>query len=113
MVDKDGREIFPGPITRFPGNGRGNKSKYDVLLIGDVDPMYFSPTQQKLILDFVRKSGGGIGWIAGPAYTPEAYKGTALEPLLPIMPDELDPAVAGDGPVGQRAIQPGADGGGA
>jgi uncharacterized membrane protein len=90
VVDREGKELFVGPVTRFPENME-EMGKFDVLLIGDVEPTYFSPTQQKLILEFVRKNGGGIGWIAGGNYDPESYKGTLLEPLLPITPDEIDP----------------------
>jgi uncharacterized membrane protein len=88
-IEKDGRLIFPGPITRFPETAE-ELSKYDILYIGDVDPTYFSPTQQKLIIDFVG-NGGGICWIAGTMYNPEAYRDTPLSVLLPIIPDELDP----------------------
>ncbi|HVX83858.1 MAG TPA: hypothetical protein VH253_03500 [Phycisphaerae bacterium] len=90
VVDKDGRETFPGPITRFPETAE-ELNKYDVLIIGDVEPTFFSPSQQKLIVDFVRKTGGGVAWIAGNGWDPEAYKGTPLDVLLPIVPDELDP----------------------
>ena len=88
-IEKDGRLIFPGAITRFPETAE-ELSKYDILYIGDVDPTYFSPTQQKLINDFVG-NGGGICWIAGNMYNPEAYRDTPLSVLLPILPDELDP----------------------
>lgn len=90
VVDKDGRETFPGPLVRFPESPE-ELNKYDVLLIGDVEPTYFSPSQQHLIVDFVRKTGGGIGFIAGNGWNPEAYKGTPMDVLLPIVPDELDP----------------------
>ena len=89
VVDKDGHETFPGPIGRFPETA-AELAKFDVLFIGDVDPTFFSPSQQKLIVDFVG-NGGGIGWIAGSTWNPEGYKGTAMEVLLPVVPDELDP----------------------
>ncbi|MGN6368802.1 MAG: hypothetical protein ACTHN5_11120 [Phycisphaerae bacterium] len=89
VVDKDGRETFPGAIARFPETA-AELSKFDVLFIGDVDPTFFSPSQQKLIVDFVG-NGGGIGWIAGTQWNPEGYKGTAMDVLLPVVPDELDP----------------------
>ncbi|HUO10654.1 MAG TPA: hypothetical protein VM008_20300 [Phycisphaerae bacterium] len=88
VVDKNGHETFPGPINRFPETAE-ELAKFDVLYIGDVDPTFFSPSQQKLIVDFVG-NGGGIGWIAGPEWNPEGYKGTALEVLMPIVPDDLD-----------------------
>jgi uncharacterized membrane protein len=75
------------PITRFPETEE-EMNNYDVLIIGDVDPQYFSPSQRKLILNFVGKKGGGLAWIAGSQYNPDSYKGTELEPLLPIVPDD-------------------------
>ncbi len=85
-----GEELFPGPLSHFPDTAQ-DLAKYDVLFIGDVDPTFFSPTQQKLIIDWVKTKGGGLCWIAGNLYNPEAYRETALEVLLPIIPDELDP----------------------
>jgi len=83
-------ETFPGPLNHFPDTPE-DLNKYDVLLIGDVDPTYFSPAQQKLILDWVRTKRGGLGFIAGKEYNPESYRETPLEVLLPIVPDEIDP----------------------
>jgi uncharacterized membrane protein len=75
------------PITRFPETEE-EMNNYDVLVIGDVDPQFFSPTQRKLIINFVGKKGGGLAWIAGSQFNPDSYKGTELEPLLPIVPDD-------------------------
>lgn len=83
------------PITRFPENAE-ELGKYDVLLIGDVDPQFFSPNQMKLIVEWVRK-GGGIGFIAGWQFNPDSYRGTILEPLLPIIPDDPNAPAAGRG----------------
>jgi hypothetical protein len=85
-----GEELFPGAINHFPDNAQ-DLAKYDVLLIGDVEPTYFSPTQQKLIVDWVKTKGAGVGWIAGNRWNPEAYRESALEVLLPVIPDEIDP----------------------
>lgn len=74
------------PITRFPETA-GELAKYDVLLIGDVDPQFFSPNQMKIIVEWVRK-GGGIGFISGWQFNPDSYRNTILEPLLPIIPDD-------------------------
>ncbi len=88
--DKDGKEIFPGSIQHFPDT-KEELDKYNVLIIGDIEPTYFSPTQQKLIVDWVKTSGGGLLWMAGPNYNPESYGETPLEVLLPVTPDEIDP----------------------
>ncbi len=57
--------------------------EYDDIVIGDVDPRYFSDQQLQLISDFVAR-GGGFYMIAGPRYAPQAYRNTAIEPLLPV-----------------------------
>ncbi len=57
--------------------------EYDVVVIGDVDPRYFSDAQLQLISDFVGR-GGGFYMVAGPRFAPQAYRNTAIEPILPV-----------------------------
>jgi uncharacterized membrane protein len=57
--------------------------EYDVLIIGDVDPRYFSDNQLQLINEFVNR-GGGFEMVAGERYSPQAYRNTPIEPLLPV-----------------------------
>jgi hypothetical protein len=90
VYDKDGKEKFPGAINHFPDTA-ADLALYDVLLIGDVEPTYFSPLQQSLIVDWVKTKGGGVCFIAGNRSNPELYRGTPLEALLPVTPDEVDP----------------------
>lgn len=71
------------PITRFPETLE-EIIEYDVVLIGDVDPRQFTDDQLQLVNEFVSRRGGGIGMVAGPMFAPNAYKGTAIEPLLPV-----------------------------
>jgi hypothetical protein len=92
VVDKDGKETFPGPLDKFPDNP-DVLNKYDVLIIGDVDASRFTPDQQKLIVDFVTKHGGGIAFIAGPSSNPQSYRKSLLDPLLPIIFED-PPAVS-------------------
>jgi uncharacterized membrane protein len=72
------------PIKRFPESIE-EMMDYDVVLFGDVDPRQFSDAQLQLIADFVAKRGGGFGMIAGPRWSPQAFKNTAIEPILPVM----------------------------
>jgi hypothetical protein len=76
-------ETFPGPITRFPET-MSELLKYDVVLFGDVDPRQFTDAQLQLVSDFVNKKGGGFGMVAGPRYSPIAYRNTAIETVLPV-----------------------------
>ena len=71
------------PITRFPETLE-ELMEYDVLLLGDVDPRQFTDNQMQLINEFVSRRGGGFGMIAGPQWSPQNYRNTAIEPLLPV-----------------------------
>ncbi len=72
------------PIRRFPET-QSELDQYDVLILGDVDPDYFSQRQMKLITHFVGNHGGGFLMIAGPQFSPGAYRGTPIAKLLPII----------------------------
>jgi uncharacterized membrane protein len=58
--------------------------KYDVVLFGDVDSRQFTDRQLQLISDFVNKKGGGFGMVAGPRFSPIAYRNTPVEAVLPV-----------------------------
>jgi hypothetical protein len=57
-----------------------------VLILGDVNPQDLGEHRMQIIADWV-EAGGGIIFLAGPNFSPNAYTGTPLEPLLPIVPD--------------------------
>lgn len=82
-ADPSFRQEGDKPITRFPESIE-ELLQYDVLILGDVDPRQFSDNQLQLIADFVGKRGGGFGMIAGPRFSPQAYRNTAIEMLLPV-----------------------------
>jgi uncharacterized membrane protein len=71
------------PIRRFPESIE-ELMEYDVVLFGDVDPRQFTDSQLQLVNEFVSEKGGGFGMIAGPRWSPQAFKGTAIEPILPV-----------------------------
>ena len=76
-------EGFPGPIRRFP-ESLEEIMQYDVVLFGDVDPRQFTDSQLQLIADFVSKRGGGFGMVAGPKWSPVAYRNTIVEAVVPV-----------------------------
>jgi uncharacterized membrane protein len=80
------------PIRRFPESIE-ELAEYDVVLFGDVDPRQFSDSQMQLVADFVNKRGGGFGMIAGPQYSPQAFRNTAIEPLLPVVISRVETEV--------------------
>ncbi len=56
----------------------------DLIILGDVDPTDLGEDWMKLLSDWVDKMGGGLIFKAGRKYDPGAYRGTPLEPLLPV-----------------------------
>jgi uncharacterized membrane protein len=68
--------------------------EYDVIVIGDVDPRYFSDTQLQLINEFVNR-GGGFEMVAGERFAPQAYRDTPIEPLLPVSISRVESTDAG------------------
>lgn len=76
-------EGFPGPVKRFPESIE-ELMQYDVVLFGDVDPRQFTDSQLQLVADFVSKRGGGFGMVAGPKWSPVAFRNTIIEAVLPV-----------------------------
>jgi hypothetical protein len=56
----------------------------DVVVFGDVDPRQFTDAQLQLVSDFVSRKRGGFEMIAGPHWSPQAFRNTAIEDLLPV-----------------------------
>lgn len=72
----------------------------DVIVIGDVRADLFTTQQLEQIHDLVALRGAGILWIAGPSATPDSWRGTPLEPLLPL--SLASPASAWSEPITMR-----------
>lgn len=81
--DTDKSALRSFPVTRdelFP---------YDVLILGDLNPDLLSPSMATNIRDFVTARGGGLIVIAGPRYTPLAWRGSPLAALFPCPVDAV------------------------
>ncbi|MCC6422549.1 MAG: hypothetical protein IT447_03655 [Phycisphaerales bacterium] len=91
------------PIRRFP-ESIGELLDYDVVLFGDVDPRQFSDAQLQLINEFVSKKGGGFGMVAGPRWSPQAWRNTAIEPILPVSIARVEEADQGNITQGFRPV---------
>jgi uncharacterized membrane protein len=78
------------PIKRFPESIE-EMMEYDVVIFGDVDPRQFSDSQLQLVSDFVSRRGGGFGMVAGPRWSPQAFKNTVIETLLPVSISRVEP----------------------
>lgn len=58
--------------------------KFDVVILGDVNPAVLTLAQQEMLRKFVCDRGGTLIVIGGRFWMPQAYIGTAMEPLLPV-----------------------------
>lgn len=86
------------PLSEFPTDEQA-LFKYDVILLGDVDPADldgFSPEKGKVMQSLRRfvELGGGLALLAGDNFAPRAFKDTPLEDVLPVV---IDPADVGQG----------------
>jgi hypothetical protein len=84
-TDKSAERVFPV--------SREELFKYDVLILGDMNPSFLSASVMNNIYEFVTVRGGGVVFIAGPKYMPTDFRGTPLEPLLPM---DLDTTIVPD-----------------
>lgn len=89
-ADLEYAELDETAARVFPVN-REELFAYDVLIFGDVNPAFLSRTVLENIVAFVEQRGGGLVVLAGPRYTPLAYRDTPLAALLPV---NLDTASA-------------------
>lgn len=90
------------PIRRFPETME-ELLPFDVVILGDVDPRQFSDRQLELLVEFVGSKGGGLMMVAGPRHAPWAYRGSPIEPLLPVLwgGDAVSGGELGSGAVGR------------
>lgn len=73
----------PEHIESFPSK-REELFKYDLVILGDVDPEFFSPEELGLLEELVRDRGGSLLVLCGPMHTPASYSGTPVETMLPV-----------------------------
>jgi von Willebrand factor type A domain len=79
-------EQDPNALPTFPTTTEGKEGlfAYDVVILGDGDPTILTAAQMRNLTEFVTKKGGGLMLIAGENFNPLGYKGSPLEPLIPI-----------------------------
>lgn len=70
-------------LPQFP-TGKEELYKFDLVILGDLDPKQISSAQlenlQKLVSDF----GGALVVMAGKRFMPQAFRRSALEKMLPV-----------------------------
>ncbi len=78
------QEASPGeaPLAGFPS--REDLERFDVILLGDIDPAKLgAPDAPASLRHFVEERGGGIALLCGPRHAPSRLRGTPLEDCLP------------------------------
>jgi hypothetical protein len=87
FADQDKTALLDFPPTRQ------ELDKYDVVILGDVDPRSprLGDARLQQLAEFVTKRGGGLLVIAGTQFSPHALKNTPLGKVLPIEPGEPGP----------------------
>ncbi len=89
-ADPDYAEIDQSALRSFPVRSE-QLFKYDVVIFGDVNPTLLGSGVMRNLSEFVTEKGGGVVFIAGPRFTPEAYRDTPLAALLPLEFDGAAP----------------------
>lgn len=106
------------PIGAPPRTSEGWEP-FDVVILGDLRADLFSHEQLAQLREHVASRGAGLLWIAGPSATPESWRGTPMEDLIPFTmqggpPEAFDePVTMRPTPLAERSglLQLGADGG--
>lgn len=58
----------------------------DVIILGDVAPADLGPARLSLLHEWVDQVGGGLVLLSGSNLNANSYRGTPLEPLMPVTP---------------------------
>jgi hypothetical protein len=75
-------------IAKFPEDPE-EAFAYDLVILGDVDPAFFSRESFQRLEELVRERGGSLLMLCGARHAPVSYAGTPLERMLPVT---FDPA---------------------
>ena len=70
-------------ITQFPGP-RAELFKFDLVILGDIDPRSLTVAQMQALNDFVANFGGAMIMVAGKNFSPQGFRRTPIEKMLPV-----------------------------
>ncbi len=85
-------------LPTFPStkDGPDGLFSFDVIVLGDADISLLGSGPLQNLVDFVEKKGGGLMFVAGEGFDPLSYRGTPLEPLVPIkLAEARNPTASG------------------
>lgn len=90
-------------LSSFPAR-REDLLRFDLVIFGDVDPRFVTPTQQEYLNELVSKFGGAMLMVAGRRYTPQAYRRSSLYAMLPVEFEGVGAEVASELTAADRPI---------
>ena len=85
------REANSPYLERFPVN-KEELFNFDLIVFGDVDPKQLTPEQQRNLNEFVSRFGGSFLMVAGKRFSPNAWRNTPIEQILPVEFDAVNTA---------------------
>ena len=90
-ADRDFAQEGNAPLERLPQSD-DEFAAYDLFMLGDVPAGSLSETQIEQIRRAVSERGAGLMWIGGERSTPNSWRATQLEDLLPMrgVPERFD-----------------------
>jgi hypothetical protein len=91
-------------IAQFPAR-KEDLFKYDLVILGDVDPRRLAPQNLENLNEWVSKFGGAVIAIAGKRSMPAAYRRTALEQMLPVELETTTLVEAAGDPLSEKPIR--------
>jgi hypothetical protein len=100
--DKSLAQVKDSPYLEKIPEEKEDLFKFDLIIVGDIDPTLLSTTQMEAMEEFVSKFGGAVAMIAGKRYAPQKFLDT---PLAGMMPVEWEASPPGSG-VADKYDQP-------
>lgn len=82
--------VLPGNVNEQMSASRRSEEiirewlKFDVVILGDVDPGKLREADAEALRRFVMDKGGSLVVIAGPRFTPHAWEESTAWPLMPV-----------------------------
>jgi len=80
LQDPSGQKL----AGRFPVR-KDQIESYDVVILGDLGPQDIGPGVVNLLKDAIETSGLSLILVGGPSKNPQSWKGSALEPVFPVV----------------------------
>jgi uncharacterized membrane protein len=85
-------------LKQFPADAEA-LTKFDLIILGDVDPRTFTQGQLENLQRWVKEGGGGLLSISGKQYNPGGYANSKIAEMLPVEFTDRASAAPSDRPI--------------